>query len=190
MCADDIGVCLHILRQCGDIPILGVCLGHQALGLVHGAKIAHAPELVHGRLSEIEHIGRGLFKHIPSGRSSGFKVVRYHSLVIEANSLPKELVPIAWTTSDRTLSFLETEHPCTISNPLSNTNGSSSFDLTKRVLMGVMHSSRPHYGVQNKRIFFMALLLCHVCLICEDEMVTLYWFLFLPRKSIYLSWLM
>ncbi|KAF3325578.1 aminodeoxychorismate synthase [Carex littledalei] len=148
MCADDIGVCLHILRQCGDIPILGVCLGHQALGLVHGAKIAHAPEPVHGRLSEIEHIGCGLFKHIPSGRSSGFKVVRYHSLVIEANSLPKELVPIAWTTSDRTLSFLETEHPCTISNPLSNTNGSSSFDLTKRVLMGVMHSSRPHYGVQ------------------------------------------
>ncbi|KAJ4792305.1 Anthranilate synthase component 1 [Rhynchospora pubera] len=148
MCADDIGVCLHILRECGDIPILGVCLGHQALGFVHGAKIAHAPEPVHGRLSEIEHTGHNLFKHIPSGRRSGFKVVRYHSLVIQVNSLPKELVPIAWTTSDRTLSYLEAEHPCTISSPLSITNGSSSYELTERVLMGVMHTSRPHYGVQ------------------------------------------
>ncbi|KAJ3698689.1 hypothetical protein LUZ61_002394 [Rhynchospora tenuis] len=148
MCADDIGVCLHILRECGDIPILGVCLGHQALGFVHGAKIAHAPEAVHGRLSEIEHTGHNLFKHIPSGRRSGFKVVRYHSLVIQANSLPKELVPIAWTTSDCTLSYLEAEHPCTISSPLSITNGSSGYELTESVLMGVMHTSRPHYGVQ------------------------------------------
>jgi para-aminobenzoate synthetase len=73
-CPSDIGICLRILCECGDIPILGVCLGHQALGLVHGAKIVHAPEAIHGRLSEIEHNGCYLFNHIPSGINSGFKV--------------------------------------------------------------------------------------------------------------------
>ncbi|KAK1317819.1 hypothetical protein QJS10_CPA05g02414 [Acorus calamus] len=63
---------------------------------------------VHGRLSEIEHIGCDLFDDIPSGRRSGFKVVRYHSLVIDADSLPKELIPIAWTASLHTHSYLET----------------------------------------------------------------------------------
>uniref|UniRef100_A0ACD6AG35 Uncharacterized protein n=1 Tax=Avena sativa TaxID=4498 RepID=A0ACD6AG35_AVESA len=110
-CPSDIGICLQILCECGDIPILGVCLGHQALGLVHGAKIVHAPEAIHGRLSEIEHNGCFLFNHIPSGINSGFKVVRYHSLVIEASSLPKDLVSIAWTASPKMLSFLDSDQP-------------------------------------------------------------------------------
>lgn len=105
-CPGDIGVCLRLLLECRDIPILGVCLGHQALGYVHGAQVVHASEPVHGRLSEIQHNGCALFHGIPSGRNSGFKVVRYHSLVIDAETLPKELIPIAWTSSSDTLPFL------------------------------------------------------------------------------------
>ncbi|KAJ0045560.1 hypothetical protein Pint_06064 [Pistacia integerrima] len=73
-CPADIGICLQLLLECWDVPILGVCLGHQALGYVHGAEIVHAPEPVHGRLSEIEHNGCKLFHDIPSGQNSGFKV--------------------------------------------------------------------------------------------------------------------
>ncbi|TXG49552.1 hypothetical protein EZV62_025427 [Acer yangbiense] len=151
-CPADIGICLQLLLECWDIPILGVCLGHQALGYVHGAEIVHAPEPVHGRLSEIEHTGCSLFHGIPSGKNSGFKVVRYHSLVIDAESLPKELIPIAWTSSTDALSFRDTLKFDTISTqsknesclPSIHSNGSQS----RKVLMGIMHSSRPHYGVQ------------------------------------------
>uniref|UniRef100_A0A2P2IKW1 anthranilate synthase n=1 Tax=Rhizophora mucronata TaxID=61149 RepID=A0A2P2IKW1_RHIMU len=73
-CPADIGICLQLLLECRDVPILGVCLGHQALGYAHGARITHAPEPVHGRLSEIEHNGSKLFHNIPSGAKSGFKV--------------------------------------------------------------------------------------------------------------------
>ncbi|XP_047314537.1 aminodeoxychorismate synthase, chloroplastic-like, partial [Impatiens glandulifera] len=72
-CPTDIGICLKLLQECGDIPILGVCLGHQALGYVHGAQIIQAPEPIHGRLSEIDHNGCRLFHNIPSGNNSGFK---------------------------------------------------------------------------------------------------------------------
>jgi para-aminobenzoate synthetase len=85
-CAADIGICMRILYECKDIPILGVCLGHQALGYANGAQVVHAPEPVHGRLSEIEHTGYQLFNGIPSGAGSGFKVVRYHSLVLDAKN--------------------------------------------------------------------------------------------------------
>ncbi|PKU73215.1 Anthranilate synthase component I-1, chloroplastic [Dendrobium catenatum] len=162
----DIGVCLQILAQCEDIPILGVCLGHQALGYIYGAQVIHAPEPIHGRLSEIEHTGCELFNGIPSGRNSGFKVMRYHSLVVAAESLPRELVPIAWTTSEETHSFLGTEQsdmsPTLQTNKLlqvGDLSASVSYvgykDVTNskiidrnKILMGVMHSTRPHFGVQ------------------------------------------
>ncbi|XP_026458152.1 aminodeoxychorismate synthase, chloroplastic-like [Papaver somniferum] len=137
MCPADIGICLQILLKCKDIPILGVCLGHQALGYVHGARVIHAPEPVHGRLSEIEHTGCNLFLEIPSGRNSGFKVVRYHSLVIDAHSLPKELIPIAWSSSANTTSFLENQKVTP-----------NSFGENAKLIMGIRHSTRPHYGVQ------------------------------------------
>ncbi|KAL6603247.1 hypothetical protein ACP70R_043608 [Stipagrostis hirtigluma subsp. patula] len=168
-CPGDIGVCLRILCECGDVPILGVCLGHQALGFVHGAKIVHAPEAIHGRLSEVEHDGCYLFNCVPSGRNSGFKVVRYHSLVIEAGSLPDDLISIAWTASPKMLSFLESDRSNVstsaflgsldnffIANPpecsnsggqLSSKSNASESD-SSRVIMGIRHSSRPHYGVQ------------------------------------------
>ncbi|PAN22541.1 hypothetical protein PAHAL_4G026100 [Panicum hallii] len=168
-CPADIGVCLRILLECGDIPILGVCLGHQALGFIHGAKIVHAPEAIHGRLSEIEHDGCYLFNCIPSGRNSGFKVVRYHSLVIEPGSLPDDLISIAWTSSPNLLSYLESdranvstflgsldnnfmavslEHSIS-GGELSNiSNGNASESDGSRVIMAIKHSSRPQYGVQ------------------------------------------
>ncbi|XBI14189.1 hypothetical protein VPH35_140808 [Triticum aestivum] len=166
-CPGDIGLCLRIVSECGDIPILGVCLGHQALGLVHGAKIVHAPEAIHGRLSEIEHNGSYLFNHIPSGINSGFKVVRYHSLVIEATSLPEDLVSIAWCASPKMLSFVDSDQGdnCPLLGSLNNFSITHPSEVTNnrevpitihnpgkpdgyKIIMGIKHSSRPHYGVQ------------------------------------------
>ncbi|GMN51099.1 hypothetical protein TIFTF001_020251 [Ficus carica] len=122
------------------------------IGYVHGANVVHASEPIHGRLR--------LFQDIPSGPNSGFKVVRYHSLIIDDESLPNELIPIAWTTSTDALSFLgtheldDTPDTSADSSPTNVRNGgysrSNNSDTSKRtkVLMGIMHSTRPHYGVQ------------------------------------------
>ncbi|KAL3650031.1 hypothetical protein CASFOL_006434 [Castilleja foliolosa] len=169
-CPSDIGICLRLLLECSDIPILGVCLGHQALGYVHGAQVIHAPEPIHGRLSDIEHNNCGLFNGIPSGQNSGFKVVRYHSLVIDPSTLPRELIPIAWTSSSETISSFGIEKNFDSYNgAFERRGGSHSFSnslsaksenglqrhcpkshemKTGNILMGIMHSSRPHYGVQ------------------------------------------
>ncbi|XAR65404.1 Aminodeoxychorismate synthase [Bertholletia excelsa] len=168
-CPADIGICIKLLLECKDIPILGVCLGHQALGYANGAQVIHASEPIHGRLSEIAHNGCRLFHNIPSGRNSGFKVVRYHSLVIDAESLPKELIPVAWASSTNTLSFLGAQKSDVISDTYESllceqfsinsssrkfNNGSlrpsvdSEAIQNGQVLMGIMHSTRPHYGLQ------------------------------------------
>eukprot|EP00878_Enallax_costatus_P030131 GHUV01032783.1.p1 GENE.GHUV01032783.1~~GHUV01032783.1.p1 ORF type:complete len:189 (+),score=20.06 GHUV01032783.1:397-963(+) len=73
----DIGVCMDILRTCTDTPLLGVCLGHQALAAAAGGAVIRAPEPVHGRLSPIRHTGHELFAGCPSGPGSGFDVVRW-----------------------------------------------------------------------------------------------------------------
>ncbi|XP_075502801.1 aminodeoxychorismate synthase, chloroplastic-like isoform X3 [Primulina tabacum] len=164
-CAADIGICLRLLLECSDIPILGVCLGHQALGFVHGAEVVHAPEPIHGRLSDIEHNGCQLFHGIPSGRNSGFKVVRYHSLVVDQRSLPKELIPIAWASSSDTIPFLGIQNSEDFDGP-EDSKVSTKFFLTRsekrlqwhssspeelqsrKILMGIMHLHRPHYGLQ------------------------------------------
>lgn len=86
-------------------------MGHQALGYVNGAQVVHAPEPVHGRLSEVEHVDCPLFKKIPSGRESGFRVVRYHSLMLDMQSLPDDLVPTAWTV-DSYKSVSSATPPC------------------------------------------------------------------------------
>jgi para-aminobenzoate synthetase len=86
----DVGVSLDVLRR-ARVPVLGVCLGHQALAHVSGGAIEHAPEVMHGRLSSIYHDGGGLFAGIPRG----FAAVRYHSLVVRA--CPAELRVTAWT---------------------------------------------------------------------------------------------
>jgi para-aminobenzoate synthetase len=87
----DLGICAQALAQ-HELPVLGVCLGHQGLAYVHGAGVARAAEIVHGRISPIFHSGDSLFSGIPQG----FRAVRYHSLVVEA-ALPPELEAIAWS---------------------------------------------------------------------------------------------
>jgi para-aminobenzoate synthetase len=97
--ARDVGVSLAALRH-AEVPVLGVCLGHQALAHVSGGTIEHAPEVMHGRTSPIHHDGRGLFAGVPQG----FVAVRYHSLVVGA--VPAALRVTAWT-SDRVVMGLE-----------------------------------------------------------------------------------
>ncbi|WP_265110307.1 anthranilate synthase component II [Halosolutus halophilus] len=80
-----------------DYPILGVCLGHQALCAAHGASVVHAPEVVHGKPSTVGHDGEGIFVGLPGQ----FRVGRYHSLAIERADLPASLVETAQTTDER-----------------------------------------------------------------------------------------
>ncbi len=88
------GICLDLIAQASStIPMLGVCLGHQAIGDAFGGKVVRAPVPVHGKLSEIRHEGRGIFR----GINAPFKATRYHSLVIERASMPRELTVTADT---------------------------------------------------------------------------------------------
>ena len=88
------GICLDLIKAAGgNIPILGVCLGHQAIGEAFGGKVVRAPRPVHGKLSEIRHDGSGIFR----GINATFKATRYHSLVVERESLPSELAATADT---------------------------------------------------------------------------------------------
>ena len=82
-----------ILAVEDSLPILGVCLGHQAIAQVHGATIGYAPTLMHGKVSQIEHDGSRMFKSVPTP----FPATRYHSLVVEPDSLGAEFNVTAWT---------------------------------------------------------------------------------------------
>jgi para-aminobenzoate synthetase component 2 len=85
----DSGVCVPLVRQCerAGVPLLGVCLGHQAIGVAYGATVGRAAELMHGRTSAVSHDGRGVFKGVPSPVT----MTRYHSLAVRAGALPPEL---------------------------------------------------------------------------------------------------
>jgi anthranilate synthase component II len=94
---NDAGICLDLIAKAAPtIPVLGVCLGHQAIGQAFGGKVVRAPLPVHGKLSEIRHQGQGVFR----GINAPFKATRYHSLVVERDSLPTPL-KITAETSDR-----------------------------------------------------------------------------------------
>src|SRR5690606_26932803 len=82
--ARDFGVCSAVIAAFPDIPLLGVCLGHQGLGMSAGAQVVPAPAVRHGKAARILHDGKGIFAGMPAG----FKAVRYHSLVLEASSIP------------------------------------------------------------------------------------------------------
>jgi anthranilate synthase/aminodeoxychorismate synthase-like glutamine amidotransferase len=85
---EDAGVSIDIIKTFGgEIPILGICLGHQAISVAFGGKVRRANEIVHGKTSTITHYGSDIFKGIPST----FKATRYHSLVVEESSFPPEL---------------------------------------------------------------------------------------------------
>ena len=91
---DEAGVTLAVVRELGArIPLLGVCLGHQAIGQAFGGSVVRAPRLMHGRTSPIEHAGTGVFAGLPSP----FRATRYHSLIVAREDLPAELEITAWT---------------------------------------------------------------------------------------------
>ena len=91
---NEAGICLSLVAKAGSqIPILGVCLGHQAIGQAYGGRVVRAPVLMHGKLSEIRHQGDGVFR----GINAPFKATRYHSLVVERASLPDDLAVTAET---------------------------------------------------------------------------------------------
>ena len=102
------GICLDLIAQAAaTIPILGVCLGHQAIGDAFGGKVVRAPVPVHGKLSEIRHEGRGIFR----GINAPFKATRYHSLVVERDSMPAELAVTADTDDGLVMGLAHTRLP-------------------------------------------------------------------------------
>ena len=107
------GISIELIKN-ATVPLLGVCLGHQAIGAAFGGNIIKAPEIFHGKLSEVEHNKENIFK----GIDSPYSVVRYHSLIIEKDSLPDEL-KITGVLKD---------------NP--------------EIIMAIEHNEKPIYGVQ------------------------------------------
>ncbi|MBP2850803.1 aminodeoxychorismate synthase component II [Dickeya oryzae] len=94
---DDAGISLAAIRHfAGQLPILGVCLGHQALGQVFGAQVVRARQVMHGKTSPVRHTRRGVF----AGLANPLTVTRYHSLVLEKNTLPDCFEVTAWTELD------------------------------------------------------------------------------------------
>ena len=115
---NEAGISLDVIRHfAGKLPILGVCLGHQAIGQVFGGKVVRAPQVMHGKTSDIRHTGLGVF----TGLDDPLPVTRYHSLVVERDSLPECLEITAWTDDD---------------------------DVTPGLIMGLRHKELDIEGVQ------------------------------------------
>ncbi len=113
---DDAGICLDLVSQLGvEIPILGVCLGHQCIGQSHGGRVIRADRVMHGKTSLIDHSNEGVFEGLPEP----FEATRYHSLILENESLPEVFRVTAWTEFEG-----------------------------KREIMGIRHRDYPLEGVQ------------------------------------------
>ena len=102
------GSSVELIRSLGaGIPILGVCLGHQAIGEAYGGRVVRAPSLMHGKISQVHHVGTGLFAGVPDP----FPATRYHSLVVERASLPATLEVTARTEDGVIMALRHREHP-------------------------------------------------------------------------------
>jgi anthranilate synthase component 2 len=105
---NEAGICLDLIARAGPtIPLLGVCLGHQAIGQVYGGNVVRAPVLMHGKLSRISHTGKGVFKSLPKA----FEVTRYHSLIVDRDTLPEGLTVTAQTSDGLIMGVQHAIHP-------------------------------------------------------------------------------
>jgi len=101
------GICVELVRRAGAVPILGVCLGHQAIGAACGGKVVRAPVPMHGKLSAIHHDATSVF----TGLANPFSATRYHSLVVEPAGLPASLKVTAWTEDGLVMGLSHRERP-------------------------------------------------------------------------------
>jgi anthranilate synthase component 2 len=102
------GISVDLLRTLGPrIPTLGVCLGHQCIGEAFGGRVIRAPEIMHGKTSLIYHDGQGVFEELPSP----FEAIRYHSLVVDRDDLPAELIPTAQTSAGLIMGLRHRTYP-------------------------------------------------------------------------------
>ncbi len=105
---NEAGICLDLIKQAdGSLPIFGVCLGHQAVGQIYGGKVIRAPYLMHGKISDIHHEGGAVFKKL----NSPFRATRYHSLIVEKDSLPNCLEITATTDDGLIMGLSHKSHP-------------------------------------------------------------------------------
>jgi anthranilate synthase component II len=105
---NEAGVCLELIKKAGPtIPLLGVCLGHQSIGQAYGGKVIRAAQPMHGKLSEITHTGKGIFKGLPPK----FQITRYHSLIVERATLPACLEITAETADGTIMGLQHKTHP-------------------------------------------------------------------------------
>ena len=105
---NEAGICLDLIKTAdGKVPILGVCLGHQAIGQVYGGKIVRAPEPMHGKVSRIHHTGKSVFR----GLNNDFEATRYHSLTIAPESMPAALEVTANSSDGVIQGVMHKTHP-------------------------------------------------------------------------------
>ena len=105
---NEAGICMELVAAAGKtIPILGVCLGYQAIGQIYGGRVVGAPYLMHGKLSEVRHHGKGIFKGLPRK----FQATRYHSLIVERESLPDCFTITAQSSDGIIMGIQHKKHP-------------------------------------------------------------------------------